>query len=262
MRLTISLIQWDAAIGKADETLAHCSEGVREAGRRGSDVVVLPELWHSGLDYCNAQEWAHAMGEGSFRHMRQLAREAHVYLAGSAFERQSGRVYNTEAIFSPAGDLLGCYRKIHLFRLMGEDKYLSSGSVPVSLDLPWGKTGLAICYDLRFPELFRRYALEGTCVVLLPAQWPRVRLDHWRTLTKARAIENQFFLVACNRAGRDGDVQFGGHSCICDPWGEVLIETGTQTGVFTACIDLETVAETRTRMTVLEDRKPGVYSLP
>jgi omega-amidase len=262
MRLTISLIQCDAAIGKAEETLAQCSDGVLEAGRRGSDLALLPELWHAGLDYPNAARWAHPIQGGSFAHMRQLAMAARVHLAGSAFERQDGRIYNTLAVFSPGGDLLGSYQKIHLFRRMAEERYLAPGAAPAMLDLPWGKTGLAICYDLRFPELFRRYALEGATLVLLPAQWPRPRLDHWRTLTQARAIENQCFLVACNRAGYDGDVPFGGHSCICDPWGERTLEAGSGTGVFTADIDLGMVAEVRARMAVLDDRQPSAYGLP
>jgi omega-amidase len=119
---------------------------------------------------------------------------------------------------------------------------------------------LAICYDLRFPELFRSYATRGAGVILLPSEWPHPRLEHWRTLVQARAIENQCFLVACNRVGADRNSQFCGHSLIVDPWGTTLVEGGEDGELLLATLDLTAVAAVRERMTVLRDRRPELYT--
>ena len=126
-------------------------------------------------------------------------------------------------------------------------------------DLPWGRWGLAICYDLRFPELFRRYSAAGAVGVLLPAQWPTARVDHWRTLAQARAIENQMCVLACNRSGCDGDVQFGGHSMACDPWGQILVEAGSDDALLTVAIDMEAVNDARRRIPALRDRRLDLF---
>ena len=259
MKITVSLAQINAPIGSPDDNLARAAAAVREAGRRGSDLVLLPELWHDGLDYARAAVVASPRDGGAFRHMQRLAQEAGVCVAGSAFERDGAAVFNTLGIFSPAGELVAAYRKIHLFRPMSEDQHLQPGAEAALAELPWGRLGMAICYDLRFPELFRQHAADGAVAVLLPAQWPHARVDHWRTLVRARAIENQMFVFACNRSGCDGDTQFGGHSAVCDPWGETLIEAGSGDALLTASIDLDSVAEARERLPALADRRPDLF---
>jgi len=259
VHITVTLLQIDAGIGRAPANLAQASAGVLEAGRRGSDLVLLPELWYHGLDYDEAVLHAAAIGHGAFAQMARLAREAGVYLAGSAFECDGAACYNTLAVYAPAGDLVGVYRKVHLFGPMHEDRALRPGNALVTLDLPWGKAGLAICYDLRFPELFRRHALAGAGLILLPAQWPAARLEHWRTLVQARAIENQVFVLGCNRAGADGSTDFGGHSVVCDPWGERLVEAGSQPALLTATLDLDARAAVRQRLPVWDDRRGDLY---
>ena len=135
--------------------------------------------------------------------------------------------------------LAGVYRKIHLFRLFDEHKWLGEGEAPTMMDLPWGRAGLSICYDLRFPELFRRYAVEhGAELILICAEWPLVRVEHWRALLIARAIENQCFVAATNSCGDTGGTVFGGHSMIVDPWGAVIAEAGEDESLVTAEVDL------------------------
>jgi predicted amidohydrolase len=155
---------------------------------------------------------------------------------------------------------MGVYRKIHLFTLFDEDKWLQPGSAPLMMDLPWGTTALAICYDLRFPELFRHYAANGTKMIVVPAEWPLVRLEHWRALLVARAIENQCYIVATNTAGEIGDTVFAGHSMIVDPWGKIVIEGGEDPMLLTAEIDLDMVDEVRAQIPVMRDRRPELYS--
>ena len=158
------------------------------------------------------------------------------------------------------GEMLAVYRKIHLFRLFDEHKWLGEGETPVALELPWGTTGLAICYDLRFPELFRRYAVaDGAKLIILCAEWPAVRVEHWRSLLIARAIENQCFVAATNACGETGGTLFGGHSMIIDPWGAVIAEAGENEGLVTAAFDLADVDAARQAIPVFEDRRPDAY---
>jgi predicted amidohydrolase len=193
--------------------------------------------------------------------MGKLAAAHQLYLAGSLLEQEQGRVYNTHALYGPEG-LLAHYRKIHLFRLMAEHTYLAPGEAPtLQRGLPWGPVGLATCYDLRFPELFRGYAVAGARLILVPAEWPAPRIDHWRTLVRARAIENQCFVAACNRVGADPNNRFAGASTIVGPWGEVLLEGDDTAGLLLAEVDPEGVDAARERIPVLSDRRPACYEL-
>ena len=133
-------------------------------------------------------------------------------------------------------------------------------ALPV-FDLPWGRTALAICYDLRFPEMWRHYMQAGAQLILIPAEWPIPRVEHWRLLLRARAVENQLFVVGCNRAGGGSDSQhpFGGHSAAVDPWGKVLVEGELEPGLFLATLDLEEVARCRRLFPWLDDRRPDLY---
>jgi predicted amidohydrolase len=121
------------------------------------------------------------------------------------------------------------------------------------------RDGLAICYDLRVPELFRRYALEGAKIVIIPAEWPIARIEHWRALLIARAIENQCYVIAANAAGQTGDTVFGGHSMIVDPWGKIIIEGSDEPNLLTVDIELDRVDEVREAIPVFEDRRPETY---
>lgn len=259
--MKIALAQFDVKWADPDSNVATARAMVAHAAPQSADLIVLPELWGSGYDLSHAADYATAIDGGVFTEMAALARQHSVYLAGSLLEQSQGRVYNTCALFGPRG-LVGWYRKLHRFRLMDEDRYLSPGAAPTLLDgLPWGETGLAICYDLRFPELFRTYAAAGAQVIILPAQWPSDRIDHWRTLVRARAIENQCVMAACNRVGADPSNSFGGASAVVGPWGDVLVEAGDEPGLFLAEVDIGAVADARQRIPVLSDRRPDCYGL-
>ena len=170
-----------------------------------------------------------------------------------------GACGNTCTWHNTTGEHVATYSKLHLFRLMAEEKFLTAGEGPTIVETPWGKMGLAICYDLRFPELFRWYALNGVSAVIIPAEWPHPRLMHWRTLLRARAIENQMFIIACNRVGSKGNDRFFGHSAIVDPWGETIIEGGESEMLLTATVDLASVEAVRKKIPVFADRRPDVY---
>lgn len=263
-RLTISLAQMDCRLGDPDANFAHATAQIAEAARRGSDLVLLPELWSTAYALDAAASLAAPLAttpatEGWFGRVAALAAAHRLYVGGSLLEVRDGRYYNCFALYGPDGVLCGAYRKVHLFRLMDEEKYLAPGEEPVLLDLPWGKTGLAICYDLRFPELLRSYALAGARLLLIPAEWPHPRREHWRTLLRARAIENQCFVAACNRIGVTGHNTFFGASAVIDPWGAPLVEAGEVSTLLTVTVDLALVDEVRRRIPVFEDRRADLY---
>jgi predicted amidohydrolase len=260
MELTISLGQMNVALGQPARNLETVEVLAAEAAARGSDVLVLPELWSTGYDLGRAREHATPVGEGMFAAVADLARKRRLYIAGSLLGQIAGSgAGNTAVLYGPDGRLLATYNKIHLFRLMDEEQYLCAGNELALAETPWGKSGLAICYDLRFPEQFRAYALAGATIVFLPSEWPHPRLDHWRTLLRARAIENQLFVVACNRVGQSGETHFFGHSTIVDPWGEPVVEGGEEAVLLTATIDTARVDEIRARIPIFKDRRPDIY---
>ncbi|MCB9418758.1 MAG: carbon-nitrogen family hydrolase [Ardenticatenaceae bacterium] len=259
-QLVISLGQMDVVLGKPEVNLAQVQRLAAEASRQGADVLVLPELWSTGYDLDRASDYATAVTDGIFAEMANLAKAYGIHLVGSCLSLLGeGEYGNTAVLLDPDGELMGAYSKVHLFQLMDEHKYLTPGNCRSLVSAPWGKSGLAICYDLRFPELFRAYALDGANIVFLPAEWPYPRLAHWQTLLRARAIENQMVVVACNRVGTTDGTSFFGHSCIIDPWGEIVVEAGDTPALLTVAVDLAKVAEIRAQIPVFADRNPAVY---
>ncbi len=262
MNLTVSLAQSDIVLGDPAANLKKTAAWIAEAARRGSQLVVLPELWTTGYDLPRAPQLASTMAGGAVQEVAKLAARHQIWVAGSMLvQNDAGRPANRALLYSPQGEVVAHYDKIHRFGLMNEDRYLDAGTHPTLAETPWGATGLAICYDLRFPELWRSYALAGAVMVLLPSEWPHPRLAHWRTLIRARAIENQLFVLACNRVGRDADNTFCGHSAIIDPRGETLAEGGEAEILLTVTLNLQTVAETRRHIPILQDRRPDCYRL-
>jgi omega-amidase len=257
--LTLSLGQMHVHLGDPEANFARVSEWTAEAARRGSRLVLFPELWSTGYDLENWQRHASPLGEGLFARLSTLARQHGIAIGGSLLEARDGRAYNTFALYDHTGQQSAVYRKTHLFRLMDEEKWLAPGDRLEMVEAEWGLTGLGICYDLRFPEMFRRYALGGARLLLLPAEWPSRRAYHWQTLLRARAIENQMFVAACNRVGESKGEHFGGGSVVLDPWGQAVIEAGAAESLLTAELNLDDVDAVRSRIPVFEDRRPEIY---
>lgn len=258
--LTIALAQIDLVLGKPDQNLATARAKIAEAKTRGADIVVLPELWSTAYDLEHAAAHASALDAGMFAAIADAARENQIAVVGSLMESLNGKVYNTATFIDARGKRVGAYRKLHLVPMLDEDKYLAGGDDAPVFDAATGKFALAVCYDLRFPELWRHYALGGARLVFLPAEWPQQRIAHWRTLLPARAIENQIFVIACNRVGASKDQTFGGHSMIVNPWGEILVEGDERAALLIAQIDLDLVEDVRSRVPVFRDRRAEVYS--
>lgn len=267
MNIRIALGQFDVQLGAPGQNLMQASQLAAEAARQGSQLLLLPELWSTGYDLENWRQHAAPLEEGFFEEMARLARGRGLWIGGSLLEKRDSQAYNTFVLYDSQGRLAACYRKIHRFRLMDEHQWLAAGDRRelASLNLSAAeepiRAGLAICYDLRFPELFRSYALDGAGLILLPAEWPAVRIEHWRVLLRARAIENQSFIAAVNRVGASKGEQFGGHSLIIDPWGRVVAEAGAGPELLTAELDLAEVDRVRSQIPVLSDRQPQSYHL-
>lgn len=259
-KLTVSLAQMNIAAGDSRKNFQTLVQNCETAARAKSRLIVFPELWSTGYVLEEAKEHASELNKGMFAQLSKVATQYKIALTGSLLEKRGLEVANSAPLFAPNGRMMGIYRKTHLFGLMQEDKYLVPGSSPLTMDLPWGTTGLAICYDLRFPELFRKYTLdEKATMIIVPAEWPLERIDHWRALLIARAIENQCYIVACNSAGETAGTVFGGHSMVIDPWGKIVVEAGEEPQLITVEIELDRVAEVRETIPVMRDVRYDVY---
>jgi predicted amidohydrolase len=258
-----ALVQLDFDPGEGyDERVARVLALV--AAQRDCDLVVLPELWpNGGFTYDTWEATAEPLDGPLTKALAEAARTAGVVLhAGSFVERHAqpldGRsLTNTSVVFSSDGERLALYRKIHLFGFSeGEPALMGSGDEVVVVDTPVGRMGLATCYDLRFAEMFRQLGDDGAQLVVVPAAWPASRVGHWRVLAQARAIENQYVVVALNTVGEQYGKAMGGHSMVVDARGEVLVEGAADVEqVLRVDIDLADVGAWRSQFPVLADRR-------
>ncbi|SDW30034.1 Predicted amidohydrolase [Marininema mesophilum] len=260
--MRISIIQMDVVFGDPEANWLQVEEKIAQAVREEQpDLVVLPEMWNTGYDLTRFEKIA---DRGSLQKKLSLLAKQHgiTLVAGSIGEKEGDDFYNTSYVFSADGQKIARYGKVHLFRLMEEEKVLTPGKEgKVVFPVEDGVGGVMICYDLRFPELARSLAIEGVQILFVLAQWPHPRLNHWRILNQARAIENQMMVVAVNRVGSDPNNTFCGHSMVVDPWGEILTEGGENEEMLTVDIDLSQVSRVRSQIPVFEDRMPERYKI-
>jgi len=217
-------------------------------GLAGTDLILLPEIWATG--YFSFDRY-HAEAEPlDGPYVERFAKKAkalqtHLF-AGSFVEKDGDSYYNTSLFFNPEGDLIGTYRKIHLFRYgSAEGQLLTPGKEISVVKTPFGNVGLATCYDLRFPELFRKQVDMGAEILLITSGWPHQRLAHWNLFNQARALENQCYLISSNCVGTTKNVVMGGHSQIVDPWGVTIASAGEHETILKAEIDLQQISHIR-----------------
>jgi len=250
-------IQFNVKQGDVDANLAYVREALHRVAGQGAQLVVLPEMWSSGFSYKNLNVLA-LRTAAIVEELLALSLELKLVIVGSMPEPNGDKVFNTVHVIDN-GKLAGIYRKMHLFSLLGEDKAFSGGDQWLLAETTLGKIGVIICYDLRFPELSRRLALEGAVVICVPAQWPRPRQEHWRTLLRARAIENQLYVISCNACGIVGKLDFFGMSMIIDPKGELIAEAGDEEREILGHLDLQALHDWRTQIPCFGDRRPELY---
>jgi predicted amidohydrolase len=229
-------------------------------GMRGSDLVVLPEVWNVGyFNFDRYEEEAEDLEAGpTVTRLAAAARTAGAWvLGGSIVERADGRLFNTSVLLDRQGELQGRYRKIHLFGYGSrEQALLTPGEEPTVVDTELGSLGLATCYDLRFPELFRTLVDRGAELFLVTSAWPYPRVEAWTVLNRARALENQAWLISANCAGGDR-VACCGRSMVVDPWGTAVAAAGDRAGVLAAEIDPAAAEAARADFPALRDRVLG-----
>lgn len=253
------IFQFDVKLGKVDDNVKTVMAGLDDLADKGADLVLLPEMWSCGFD--NGLLMTHAEKTPDILSLLgRVAAQHNMAIAGSLPEVSDNAVSNTLYLIDQQGRIKTEYRKIHLFKPGNEHIHFKAGNTVVSSDLPFGTVGLMTCYDLRFPELSRMLTLKGVDCLLVAAQWPRIRVEHWDVLLKARAIENQVFVLAANRCGDDPNLSYAGHSQIITPWGDVLTQARDQETVLCADILPEALERARQTIPCLDDRRPMVYS--
>ena len=264
-------IQMDSQDDKS-ANLAVAEGYIREAAARGARLAVLPETMnYIGRDIAGEAE-SIPLGP-TFQKMAGLARELGIWLeAGSIYESNPAdpsRPFNTTFLIRPDGTLAAKYAKLHPFDVVlpngvtsRESDRVCPGNALASADTELGKLGLAICYDVRFGEIFRLMALDGAKIFAVPANFTvNTGKDHWETLVRARAIENECYVIAPNQMGKKPRFTAYGNSLIVDPWGTVIARASEKPGVITAEIDLEYVTKVRQSTFTLDNRRPDVYRL-
>jgi len=251
------------------QNLSAAEAMIREAAEKGSQVIALPEMFNCPYSNKYFREYAETKEGETVRFLSSLARELKIYLVGGSIpELENDKVYNTSFSFNKEGELIGRHRKIHLFdidikggiRFM-ESETLTPGDAVTILDTEFCRIGVAICYDVRFPELFRKMALEGVRLVILPGAFNMTTGPaHWDLTMRARALDNQIYFAAVSPArDTEGPYQAYGNSCIVNPWGEFSGRTDAGESIVYAKVDLDYVEDIRNQLPLLKHRRPSAY---
>ena len=220
----------------------------------GVELFVFPEMTLTGFTM-KSNEMSETIHGDSFRFFSRIALDKSTNIFAGIIERRNNRIYNTLIHLKPDGKLVKLYRKVHPFSYSGENEHFNAGCKPATTKIKKWNIGLTICYDLRFPELFRKYGKKRTHLIVNIANWPDTRIEHWRTLLKARAIENQCYVVGVNRVGDDPKLHYVGFSSVFDPMGKELVAVEKEEKVILIDIDKNYVKEVREKFPFLEDIK-------
>jgi predicted amidohydrolase len=257
----IAVAQIDCAVGDVAANTAKIRSFAQRAKAESADWVVFPEMADTGYEMSAIRQCATSWKEGAMPALRQIAVYNSLGVICGISERVGQCIYNTQAAIDAQGEIAARYRKTHLFAPIEEDVTCSAGSELICLEAGELRFGLGICYDIRFPEFYRTLTMKHDAnVLVLSAAWPFPRLEHLRTLARARAIENQSYFALANRAGTDGALTFCGTSCVIDPYGEVIAEAPTDgEELLVAEVSIERIRAVRAAMPVLGDRRTEIY---
>lgn len=271
--VVVSLVQFTASETDKDLNVKRCLEYLDDAADHGADLVVLPEVW-TGLGYSSPtryREIAEPVPGPTTDRLAEKAAEHDMYVVGSLYARlPDGNHANLAPLIGPDGSLVGSYTKTHLFDapdrvdippgMKESDKVVAGDELPV-LDTRFGPLGVTVCSDLRFPEVYRVMTLRGARIIVCASAFLSPRLDHWEFFLRARAAENQVFLVASGQVGTEPvtGTSYVGRSMAVDPWGTVLATAPDVEGVTTTRLDLGLIPEMRRRYPLLHQRRPELY---
>lgn len=253
--MRVASVQMAVVEGDKSATIEKALGEIRSC--RGSDLLILPEIWNVGFmsfeRYCLEAEDRNGP---TMTMLVKAAAEIGAFIhTGSFVEIEDGKYYNSSYLISPEGELLANYRKIHLFGYNSlETQILTPGEAVVAVDTPFGRVGMATCYDLRFPEFFRKMADQGVELFLVCSAWPYPRLLAWQIFNQVRALENQCFLISANAVGSNNGARFVGHSMVVDPWGVTIAGGGDRESVVKSELDMEDVSRARREFPAMADR--------
>ena len=220
----------------------------------GVELFIFPEMTLTGFTM-KSEEMSETIQGESFRFFSSIAKDKSANIFAGIIERRNIRIYNTLIHIRPDGNLLKLYRKVHPFSYSAENEHYDAGAKPAMTKIKKWKVGLTICYDLRFPELFRKYGKKRAYLIVNIANWPDTRIEHWRTLLKARAIENQCYVAGINRVGKDPKLNYVGYSSVFDPMGKEIVAVENEEKVIIVELDKNYVNEVREKFPFLDDIK-------
>lgn len=259
--MKIALIQAATWLGQPQKNRESLSANLQQALKDNVDTVIFPETWNVGFFPENIEELAEDVeASDSLKWMMESAKAYHINIVGGSIAvREGNKILNRCYIINRQGKIVYHYDKGHLFSPGKEPLYFTAGEQNELFELDGISCAIQICYDIRFPELARKQALAGAKILFVPAQWPHPRSNHWIALSKARAIENQIYVVTCNGCGIAGNLVSCGHSSVYNPWGEELILAGEEEEIHVTELDITQVEEARSKIPVFQDRRPHLY---
>lgn len=261
--MAVAAVQLTSTSNKK-ENYQKAAHSIQKAAEAQCRLVVLPEHWEWLGPPSEKVKVAEPVEGPSIRFLQDLARKYQLFIVSGSIAEKNGKQqpFNTSVLIHPTGELSRPYRKIHLFdtEVAGghkESQFTCPGSEVVTENIGWATVGFSICYDVRFPELYRQMAGQGATLLLVPANFTAVTgPPHWEVLVRARAIENQCFVIAADQTGMTGaGWEAHGHSMIVDPWGEILAMAGREEGLITAKLDFSRLTQVREKMPVFAHRR-------
>ena len=263
-----ALIQMKVGPDKTDN-VARAIQALHRAAEAGTELAILPEMFCCPYTNASFRANAETVGEGVYTAMAEAARETGLWVvAGSIPEREGDRIYNTAFVFDSQGRQVAFHRKVHLFDIdvpggqrFFESKSLTAGDRATVFDTPFGRLGLCICFDIRFPELSRKMALDGAQAIIAPAAFNMTTGPaHWELVFRQRAVDNQLFTIGVAPARDEGGPYISyGNSIVCSPWGEVLARAGAEEALVLAELDFTRNDAIRVQLPLLSSRRPEVY---
>ncbi len=258
--IKVSIVQMNV---KAEDPISNREKAkylIENAIIEKPDVIILPEMWTTGFYFNKINEISDIEGKPTLNLIKDMAKKYNTDIISGSFANSiKEKLYNSAFVINRRGEIVASYDKIHLFKSMKENEYFTGGSETCIFEIEGIKCGLIICYDLRFPELTRKLAVQGIKILFVSAQWPSQRIEHWNILLRARAIENQIFIVACNIAGEYEQDVFNGNSMMISPLGEVIYIFDHKEQYKSFDIDINMINLVKSRIDYLSDRRPDLY---
>ena len=261
MKIKTLVVQLEAIAGDIDKNILKVQQLLENSCVKSCDLIALPELWTIGWD-CSAFNASseYLFESKTYKFLRETAVRYNANIIGGSavLRKDNEKDRNTCLIFDRNGNLIATYDKYHLFSHRGqsEGSFLEQGDYSLLVNTDIGKIGISICYDVRFPEMFRKYAFNGADIIVNMAAWPKAYTDEYITLSKARAIENQCFFISCCLTGKINEsFDFSGNSQVCDYKGRVIAKLDREEKVLLAKIDTQEMHQYRKQMPILQDTK-------